>query len=110
MSFGVLIYSSIFECYENKKVWPINAPEDTPFMCWQAENVETCIKEEHSTCMGFYQRQFPLYVKHEFAEEGRYTGDEPPECFKAFYSDTSDEEFPTLQKLDNELNKLLKNH
>ena len=75
------------------------------YSVFKAENVETCIKEEHSTCMGFYQRQFPFYVKHEFAEEGRYTGDEPPECLKAFYSDTSDKEFPTLQKLDDELNK-----
>ena len=80
-----------------------NAPEDIPFECYVVKNIETCIKDKHNTCMDFFRRQLPFFVEHEARGE-------IPECLKAFYSDTDDEEFPTLQKLDDELNKLLKNH
>ena len=57
--------------------------------------------------MDFFHRQFPNFVYDKFERRS----EEIPECLKAFHSDTNDdEEFPTLQKLDNELNKLLKNH
>ena len=56
--------------------------------------------------MGFFHRQIPNFGYFEFER----MGEEIPDCLKAFYSDTDDEEFPTLQKLDDELNKLLKNH
>ena len=63
--------------------------------------------------MGFYHRQFPMYIAHEVIVE-RYDGPEGriPECLKAFPSnitnENEDDEFTTLKKLDDELNALLK--
>ena len=81
--------------------------------CTEAHIVETCIKEKHNNCTGFYHRQFPMFIANEVIE--RYDGPEGriPECLKAFPSGTineDDEEFSTLKKLDEELKKLLKNH
>ena len=101
---------SIYKCYRNAR-----DNNDIPWPCSEAQIVETCIKETNKNCMGLYHRQFPMFVANEVIE--RYNGPEGrgvlPKCLKAFPSDTTDDyddEFPTLKKLDDELNRLLKNH
>ena len=66
--------------------------------------------------MGFYRRQFPMFIAHEVIRRptsGRNAQEEGiPECLKKYFSpnENDDDEFPTLKKLDDELNKLLKNN
>ena len=81
--------------------------------CTEANIVETCIKEKHNNCTGFYHRQFPMFIANEVIERYDGPGERIPECLKAFPSGTTtedDEEFSTLKKLDEELKELLKHH
>ena len=99
----------IGECLRNNGPNGPNANREIPIECREAKQAENCIKEKHINCMGFFRRQIPNFGYFQFERRG----EEIPECLKAFYSESDtndDEEFPTLQKLDNELNKLLKNH
>ena len=108
------IFFSIEECFWNKLGQPEFRNFDIPRPCRDLHIVEICIKEKNKNCMGFYRRQFPMFIAYEVNME-RYKAkghkDGIPKCLKAFPSDDEDDdEFPTLKKLDDELNKLLKNH
>ena len=106
------IFFSIEECFWNKLGQPEFRNFDIPRPCRDLHIVEICIKENNNNCTGFYHRQFPLFITHEvIGRNSRRKEEGIPECLKAFPSDTTDyDKFPTLKKLDDELNKLLKNH
>ena len=109
-----IYFFSIFECFQNKRFQPDSRNLDIPRVCTDAHIVETCIKEKHTNCMEFYHRQFPMFIAHEVIRRptsGRNAQEEGiPECLKKYFSpyENDDDEFPTLKKLDDELNKLLK--
>ena len=103
------VSSRIGVCFRDKRVHPSSGNREIPFGCRLAKEAENCIKEKHINCMGFFHRQIPNFGYFEYER----MGEEIPECLRAFYSESDtndDDEFPTLQNLDDELNKLLKNH
>ena len=96
-------FYSIYECEYNDRLYE-NKFDD--WVCNRAYNVEKCVKEVHNDCMGFFHRQIPMLAQERYERRGK----DIPECLKAFYPKPNDEEFPTLKKLDDELNKLLSNY
>ena len=68
--------------------------------------------------MGFFNRQVTSFsdLYYEYDRHDPEEFEKMIECVKATFSKTNDDndddegEFPTLKKLDEELNKLLKNH
>ena len=64
---------------------------------------ESCVKEVHETCIGFFQRQLKIFVQRLFVDQGETI----PQCIKSLLAEKAEEKFPIFNRFVDDLPKLV---
>ena len=68
-----------------------------------AQLTESCVKEVHETCIGFFQRQLKIFVQSVLVNRGLTI----PQCLKSLLAEKAEEKFPIFNRFVDDLPKLV---